>query len=313
MWLEGSVMAAETTLALPLEVGRVRRNPLWVVWRFARANPLGTAGAVIVVVLILSAVFAPVIATTDPNRVFIGSQVKPPGAVSRDGKVTFLWGTDDFGRDVFSRVVYGARVSLLVGFMSVGLGTLGGSIIGLISGFWGRWVDLFIQRVMDAIMCFPGLILALAIVSVLGPSTRNSFLAIVIVIIPGASRIVRGATMSVKQNVYVEAARAVGASEWRILGRHILPNVVAPIIVIASVTLGGAILTEASLSFLGLGTQPPTASWGQMLSGPGRRFLENHPNLAIFPGLALSLTVFAFNFLGDALRDVFDPRLRGKL
>jgi peptide/nickel transport system permease protein len=306
-------MAAETALARPLDLVQPRQRPLVGAWRFARSNPLGAVGALLVLTLLLTAVFAPLIATTDPNRTFIGSRVLEPGATSRDGSVTFIWGTDDFGRDVYSRVIYGARVSLLVGFMSVGLGTFGGSLIGMVSGFWGRWVDMLIQRVMDAIMCFPGLILALAIISVLGPSTRNAFLAIVVVIIPGASRVVRGATLSVKQNVYIEAARAVGASEWRILGRHVLPNVVAPIIVIASVTLGNAILIEASLSFLGLGTQPPTASWGQMLSGPGRRFLETHPNLAIYPGLALCLTVFAFNFLGDALRDVFDPRLRGKL
>ena len=306
-------MATDILAAPSLEMGRGRPNPLGAVWKFARANPLGAVGGLLVLTMIVMAVFAPLIATIDPNRTFVGARVQPPGATSRDGSVTFIWGSDDFGRDVFSRVIYGARISLLVGFMSVGLGTIGGSLIGLVSGFWGRWVDMVIQRFMDAIMCFPGLILALAIISVLGPSTRNAFLAIVVVIMPNASRVVRGATMSVKQNVYIEAARSVGASELRILRSHVLPNVIAPIIVIASVTLGGAILTEAALSFLGLGTQPPTASWGQMLSGPGRRFLETHPNLAIYPGLAISLAVFGFNLLGDALRDAFDPRLRGKL
>jgi ABC-type dipeptide/oligopeptide/nickel transport system permease subunit len=187
-----------------------------------------------------------------------------------------------------------------------------GTLIGLISGYWEGWLDLGLQRIMDALMTIPGLILALAIVSVLTPNTTNAMLAIAIVIIPGNSRIVRGAVLSAKQNPYVEAARALGCRHLRIIASHILPNVTAPILIIASIWLGNAIFIEASLSFLGLGTQPPTPSWGLMLSSTGRAFMEQAPWLAVFPGLAISLAVLGFNLFGDALRDVWDPKLRGR-
>ena len=200
--------------------------------------------------------------------------------------------------------------SLWVGLLAVGIGTVAGTIVGLMSGYWEGWLDLVLQRVMDALMAIPALILALAIVSVLTPSTTNAMLAIAVVIIPGNSRIVRGAVLSAKQNPYVEAAQALGCRHRRILISHILPNVTAPILIIASIWLGNAILIEASLSFLGLGTQPPTPSWGLMLSSTGRAFMEQAPWLAIFPGLAISLAVLAFNLFGDALRDAWDPKLR---
>jgi len=300
-------MAITAERATTAEPGIARAGlprPLRVALNFARSKPLGAMGAMLIVLLIVTAVFAAQIAPYDPDTPFYGDKLQAPTA-------KHIFGTDNFGRDVFSRVVYGSRVSLFVGFISVGLGTLGGTIIGLVSGFKGGIVDLVIQRIVDATMAFPGLILALAIVAVLGPSLINAFLAIVIVLAPGASRVVRGAVLSVKSLTYIEAARAQGCSEFRLLWRHVLPNVMAPIIVIASVALGNAILIEASLSFLGLGVQPPTASWGNMLSGASRPFFEHRPTLALFPGLAISLAIFGFNLFGDAMRDVLDPRLRG--
>jgi len=197
-----------------------------------------------------------------------------------------------------------------VGLLAVGIGTAAGMVIGLACGFWEGRLDMILQRVMDAIQAIPGLVLALAIVAVLKPNTTNAMLAIAVVIIPGNSRIVRGAVLSAKQNRYVEAAQALGCRQLHILLIHILPNVTAPILIIASIWLGNAILIEASLSFLGVGTQPPTPSWGLMLSSTGRAFMEQAPWLAIFPGFAISLAVFGFNLFGDTLRDAWDPKLR---
>jgi len=254
---------------------------------------------------VFTAIFADVLAPYDPLFTRPEIRLAPPSW-------QHPFGTDDIGRDVLSRIIYGTRLSLWVGLLAVGIGTVAGTLIGLICGYWEGWLDLGLQRVMDALMTIPGLILALAIVSVLTPNTTNAMLAIAIVIIPGNSRIVRGAVLSAKQNPYVEAARALGCGHLRIIASHILPNVTAPILIIASIWLGNAIFIEASLSFLGLGTQPPTPSWGLMLSSTGRAFMEQAPWLAIFPGLAISLAVLGFNLFGDALRDVWDPKLRGR-
>ncbi len=224
----------------------------------------------------------------------------------------FPLGTDPLGRDVLSRIVYGARVSLTVGFASVLLGTLMGTVLGLVSGYWEGTPDYVIQRAVDTTMAIPGIVLALAVMSVLGQSLTNILLVIPLVIAPGASRVVRGAVLAVKQHMFVDAALALGASPPRIVVLHLLPNVFAPILVIATVWLGNAIVIEAALSFLGLGTPPPTPTWGAMLSGEGRRNLETAPYLAIFPGMAISVVVLAFNMLGDALRDLLDPRLRNR-
>jgi len=279
---------------------RSRRQALW---NGIRRKPLGAAAGIVIVVLVLTAIFADLLAPYDPLGAQPEIRLAPP---SRDHP----FGTDDIGRDVLSRVIYGSRISLWVGLLAVGIGTIAGMIIGLICGYWEGRIDLVLQRVMDAIQAIPGLILALAIVSVLTPNTTNAMLAIAMVIIPGNSRIVRGAVLAAKQNRYVEAAEAMGCRQPRILITHILPNVTAPILIIASIWLGNAILIEASLSYLGVGTQPPTPSWGLMLSSTGRAFMEQAPWLAIFPGAAISLAVLAFNLFGDTLRDAWDPKLR---
>jgi peptide/nickel transport system permease protein len=272
-------------------------------WTTIRRKPLGAVSAAVIAALVLTAVFADVLAPFDPVETRPEIRLQAPSRAH-------LFGTDDIGRDVFSRVVHGARISLWVGLLAVGIGTFAGMIIGLVCGYWEGRLDLIVQRFMDALQAIPGLVLALAIVSVLKPSTTNAMLAIAIVIIPGNSRIVRGAVLSTKQNRYVEAAQAIGCRHPRILLGHILPNVTAPILVIASIWLGNAILIEATLSFLGLGTQPPTPSWGLMLSSTGRAFMEQAPWLAVFPGLAISLAVLGFNLFGDTLRDAWDPKLR---
>jgi ABC-type dipeptide/oligopeptide/nickel transport system permease subunit len=268
-----------------------------------KRKPLGAASAALLVVIVLTAVFAEVLAPYDPLA------PQPEIRLARPSW-DHPFGTDDIGRDVLSRVIHGARISLWVGLLAVGIGTAAGMIIGLLCGYCEGRLDLLFQRVMDAIQAIPALVLALAIVSVLKPNTTNAMIAIAIVIIPGNSRIVRGAVLSTKQNRYVEAAQAIGCRHPRIILSHILPNVTAPILVIASIWLGNAILIEATLSFLGVGTQPPTPSWGLMLSSTGRAFMEQAPWLAIFPGLAISLAVLGFNLFGDTLRDAWDPKLR---
>jgi peptide/nickel transport system permease protein len=274
-------------------------------WSFMKRKPLGAASASLILLIVFTAIFADVLAPYDPLFTHPEIRLAPPSW-------QHSFGTDDIGRDVFSRIIYGARISLWVGLLAVGIGTVAGTIIGLLCGYWEGRLDLALQRFMDALMAIPGLILAMAIVSVLTPNTTNAMLAIAVVIIPGNSRIVRGAVLSAKQNQYVEAARALGCGHLRMIVTHILPNVTAPILIIASIWLGNAIFIEASLSFLGLGTQPPTPSWGLMLSSTGRAFMEQAPWLAIFPGLAISLAVLGFNLFGDTLRDVWDPKLRGR-
>jgi peptide/nickel transport system permease protein len=274
-------------------------------WSFMKRKPLGAASASLILLIVFTAIFADVLAPYDPLFTHPEIRLAPPSW-------QHPFGTDDIGRDVFSRIIYGARISLWVGLLAVGIGTVAGTIIGLLCGYWEGRLDLALQRFMDALMAIPGLILAMAIVSVLTPNTTNAMLAIAVVIIPGNSRIVRGAVLSAKQNQYVEAARALGCGHLRMIVTHILPNVTAPILIIASIWLGNAIFIEASLSFLGLGTQPPTPSWGLMLSSTGRAFMEQAPWLAIFPGLAISLAVLGFNLFGDTLRDVWDPKLRGR-
>jgi peptide/nickel transport system permease protein len=253
-------------------------------------------------VLILVAVFQRTLAPKDPTQIDIGASLLGPGA-------GHLWGTDQYGREVWSRVIHGARISLTVGLISVGIAASAGTAVGLVSGFYGGPVDGVLMRVIDIMLAFPGILLALAIVSVLGPNLRNLMLAVGISSVPAYARLVRGSVLVAREQTYVEAARAVGAPTALILVRHVLPNVIAPIIVTATLGMGGAILSAAALSFIGLGSQPPTPEWGRMLS-EGRDYLREAWWISTFPGLAIMLTVLAMNLLGDGLRDVLDPRLR---
>jgi peptide/nickel transport system permease protein len=299
-------MATRVPSISGIEAPATGQQARWLAWREVIPRKLlGVVSGFLIVLLVFTAILAPVLAPYDPLAAQPERRLAAPSW-------EHPFGTDDIGRDVLSRIIYGARISLWVGLLAVGIGTCAGTIIGLISGYWEGWLDLVLQRVMDALMAIPGLILALAIVSVLTPSTTNAMLAIAMVIIPGNSRIIRGAVLTTKQNPYVEAARALGSPHLRVIVSHILPNVTAPILIITSIWLGNAILIEASLSFLGLGTQPPIPSWGLMLSSTGRAFMEQAPWLAIFPGLAIGLAVLSFNLFGDTLRDTWDPKLRGR-
>jgi len=271
---------------------------------FIRTKPLGAIGAFIIILMLFAALFAPWITQYDYRSISPRERLEAPSA-------EHWFGTDQLGRDFFARIVYGARVSLFVGFVGTVLGVGIGSLIGLSAGYFGGKTDMFLMRFADAIQAFPGLILALAIVAAMGPGLRNAFIAISITLMARPARVVRGSVLAAKGTAWIEAAHTVGASNTRIMLRHILPNVFAPIIVLASLVLGIAILIEASLSFLGLGVLPPTPAWGSMLNQAGAIYFETHPHMAIVPGLAISLAVFAFNLFGDALRDVLDPRLRG--
>jgi peptide/nickel transport system permease protein len=271
---------------------------------FSRTKPLGALGGLIVVVLLLLAVLAPWVAPYTYDETIPGARMKAPGA-------QFWMGTDNLGRDVFSRVIYGASVSVTVGFGAVLLANLLAGVIGITSGYFGGAYDICVQRVVDAWQSFPFLVVILSMMAVLGPGIVNLILALGILGAAAGSRVIRGATISVMQNTYVEAARALGAGHLRIMLRYVLPNVAATIIILATIGLGAAILAESALSFLGFGVPPPYPSWGAMLSGSGRSFMYRAPWMAIWPGAAISLAVFGFNMLGDALRDVLDPRLRG--
>jgi peptide/nickel transport system permease protein len=261
-------------------------------------------GAVIILALLVMAVFAEWIAPYSYDQQIPGARLRPPGR-------EFLLGTDNVSRDIASRIVYGARVTVTVSFATVALGNLLAAAVGITSGYFRGRYDIAVQRVVDAWQAFPFLVIILSLLAVLGPGMLNVILSLSILVAAAASRVIRSATLSVVENQYIEAARALGAGHPRIMLRHILPNVTATIVVISSIGLGGIILAESALSFLGYGVPPPHPSWGSMLSGSGRTYMYLAPWMAIWPGVAISLVVFAFNMFGDALRDVFDPRLRG--
>ena len=271
--------------------------------KFIRTKPLGAAGALIIVAMGLVAFFAGALAPFDPYWGDYSQQFVRPSA-------EHWFGTDEFGRDVLSRIMYGARIALFVGFTASFAGCTLGALLGVISAYAGGKVDLLLERLMDILLAFPLLILALAIASILGPAVQNVVVAIAIPIVPRAARVVRATALSVKENYYVEAARSLGAARHRVVLQHILPNVMAPYIIMLTAQLGSAILTEAALSYLGLGTAEPTPSWGLMLSGSAPSYAEKAPWIALFPGIAISLGVFGFNLFGDSLRDALDPKLR---
>jgi peptide/nickel transport system permease protein len=273
-------------------------------FRFARRKPLGAIGGVIVLGLLVMAVFADRIAPHPYAAGIAGARMKPPSA-------QFWMGTDNLSRDIWSRVVYGARISITVGFATVALATLAAAAVGVSSAYLGGAYDIVVQRVVDAWISFPALVVILSLIAALGPGLVNLIVALSILGAAGASRVIRGATLSVMASPYVEAARALGAGHARIVALYVLPNVMATILILATIGLGQVILAEAALSFLGFGIPPPYPSWGSMLSGSGRSFMYYAPWMALFPGAAISLAVFGFQMLGDALRDVLDPRLRG--
>jgi peptide/nickel transport system permease protein len=290
-------------------------SPLWLTeqtmasttWNTAaalgRRNLLASIGMALVAVFVISALFAPWIAPQNPSNIDLPSRLEPPGA-------THWFGTDELGRDIFSRIIYGARISMLVGGSVVAGSLLLGLILGSIAGYYGGLADKFFSVIlMNAFLSFPGILLAIAFVAFLGPGIFNLILALCIGGWVGYARLVRAQVLAVKEKEFVEAARALGASDWRIVTRHIVPNIIQPVIVQAAIGMAGAVLAEATMSFLGLGVPPPTASWGSMLND-GRAHLFDAPHLVLFPALAVMLAVLSFNFIGDALRDYMDPRSR---
>lgn len=272
-------------------------------WRSFSKNKVALVGAVIVLFFVFLAVFGPWLAPQGINEQSIKDhRLLPPSS-------EFWFGTDDFGRDIFSRIIHGARISLGVGFFSVIGSVVVGSILGIIAGYYGKWVDMIISRIFDVMLAFPSILLAIAVVSVLGPSLRNALIAIAIINIPNFGRLIRSKVLSIKEEEYITSAKAIGMKDIRILFSHILPNSLAPVIVAGTLAIASAIIEAAALGFLGLGAQAPAPEWGKMLAD-ARMFLRNAPWTMIFPGLAIMLTVLGFNLMGDGLRDALDPRMK---
>jgi peptide/nickel transport system permease protein len=277
-----------------------------LVYRFIKEKPLGTIGAIIVLLLLFVGIFANWLAPYGYNDTFVGGKLEAPS--------THFWmGTDNVGRDLLSRIIYGARVSMFVGLGASGIGVALNAIIGLVSGYIGGKTDLIIQRFVDAWVCFPFLFILLTFMALIGSGLIQVIIVLGVAGGIAGSRLMRSAVIAVKHNLYVEAARAIGSPTWLVLLKHILPNVMAPMIIMFTMGIGGSILAEASISFLGYGIPPPAPSWGGMLSGNSRRYMVAAPWLAIWPGVALSIVVYGANMFGDALRDLLDPRLRGGL
>jgi peptide/nickel transport system permease protein len=269
--------------------------------RFVKSRT-GVGGAIVLLIVLFCALFAAQIAPYNPTKQDFRVQLQPP---SRE----HLMGTDDLGRDVYSRVIFGSQASLAAGAVAASLALGVGLVLGMLAAYYGGRTDTVIMRGMDVVLAFPYILLAIAVVAILGPGLRNAMIAIGIVYIPFYARVVRGSVLSIRGREYVDAARTLGASDHRIMWQHVLPNTLAPLIVLTTLNIGQAIIDTAGLSFLGLGTQPPTPDWGNMLAG-GRNYIIDAPWIVTFPGLAILVTVLAFNLMGDALRDAFDPRLR---
>lgn len=282
------------------------KRPIWSVSKdFMRKQPLGSAGLAIVFLMIFASAFAPIIAPYDPELNSFEDMLTEPN-------LQFLMGTDQFGRDILSRIIYGARTALFVGFTSAVVGSTLGLVLGVASAFFGGKFDLIFQRVMDVFMAFPLIILALAVVSIFGTGVQNVILAITIPFIPRCARVVRSSALAIREIPYIDAARANGFSNARIILRHMVPNVMAPYLIMITAFVGQGILLEASLSYLGLGVQEPIPAWGLMLQGGAEEYVESAPWVAIWPGIAISLAVFGFNLFGDAVRDTLDPKLRSQ-
>ena len=279
-----------------------RQSRLREIWRRLKVNKGAVAGLILILMLTVIAIFAPQLAPYDPNKMNAGPRLAPPS-------INYPMGTDSFGRDQLSRIIYGSRISLYVGFIAVGIGAVCGGLIGAIAGFYGGRIDNVLMRFMDVLLAVPQTILAIAIVGSLGANLLNLMIAVGVGQIPRYARIVRASALSVRGQEFVEAARAIGASDLRIILENILPNCMAPIIVQSTLGVASAILSAAALSFLGLGIQPPTAEWGSMLS-LGRQYMRNAPHLTFFPGLLIAVVVVALNMFGDGLRDALDPKLR---
>jgi len=283
------------------ELAHQARTPGRMYWHRFRNNRLCLIGGSLLGLLLFLAAFGHLLAPNDPILVNTADRFTAPGP-------DYLFGTDEFGRDIFSRILYGARIAVQVGLVSVVVAFFGGIVLGLISGYYGGLVDTILSRLLEIWLSFPDILFVIAVVAILGPSLDTVILALGFLSIPAYARIVRGSVMSARQETYVEAARSVGVSNSRIMAKHILPNVVAPLIILSSMRFGGALLTGAGLSFIGLGAQPPTPEWGAMLN-EARADMVMAPHVAIFPALAIFLTVLAFNLLGDGLRDALDPKI----
>ena len=270
-----------------------------------RRQPLASAGGLVVLIMIFATIFADFLSPYDPEAASWVNQLTPPSA-------EFWLGTDAFGRDILTRIIYGARTALFVGFTAAFVGATGGLILGVASAYFGGRFDIICQRLVDIVMAFPLIVLALAVVATLGAGTVNVIIAITIPFIPQCARVVRSSALAIREIPYVDAARALGYSHMRIIMKHMIPNVMAPYLIMLTTFVGQAILLEASLSYLGMGVQEPTPAWGLMLQGGAEEFAESAPWVPIFPGLAITLAVFGFNLFGDGLRDVLDPRLRSR-
>lgn len=279
-----------------------KRGPWREVWRRLKKNKAAMVGLAIISVLVFAALVPSLIAPYGFDEQNLRARLLSPS-------FQHFMGTDNFGRDIFSRIVYGARISLQVGFVAVGIAIVVGGALGAISGYYGKRIDNVIMRFMDVLLAIPGILLAISIVAALGPGLRNLMIAVGIGSIPGYARIVRSSVLTIREQEFIEAARAVGASDFRIIVKHIIPNSLAPIMVQATLGVAGAILSAAGLSFIGLGFQPPTPEWGAMLS-TGRNFIRDYWYMTAFPGLAIMITIFGLNLLGDGLRDALDPRLK---
>jgi peptide/nickel transport system permease protein len=300
--MQGSIEQVPTvTLGEGYAAGMGRRRR-WQMLRVLVHNRASLVGLLIIVVMILLGLAANWIAPYAPSQIHIRDKVHAPSS-------TYWLGTDQFGRDILSRLLYGTRISLTLSVVGVVLATLVGTLIGAIAGFGQRWIDELLMRIMDVLMAFPYIVLAIALIAVVGPSLQNIMLVVAFTRVPQFARLARSSVLGLKHAEYVVAARTVGLPDWRILLRHVLPNIVTPIVVLGSLSMATAILTESSLSFLGLGVQPPTASWGTMI-GDGRNYVGDGFWISTVPGIAISLTILGFNLLGDGLRDALDPRLR---